>query len=341
MSILVIGDIHGCFVELQELLDKAGLTSDDTILALGDIVDRGPETPQVLEFFRSQPQAMSLQGNHERKHLRAASRKVKLSLAQVIARAQFGETYPEVLEFLEAFPIYLELPEATLVHGYVEPGVRLSKQRETVLCGTMSGERYLQTHYERPWYELYTGSKPLIAGHRDYLHNGQPLIYQDRVFCLDTSCVHGKRLSGLLLPEFQVISVPSHGNHWYETRRQYRLQHPVTRKPPCPRRTLGSSPSAILPWDETADMRLQALLDHIKVKNKQLMGQVQSQPGYVELTPRLQAKAYSAALARINIGVAEPLFHLERKGVLDATTARRIIHSPEWLSHAEQNLGMV
>jgi serine/threonine protein phosphatase 1 len=43
---LVIGDIHGCSIELQALLDKAGLGDGDAVIGIGDIVDRGPETPQ-------------------------------------------------------------------------------------------------------------------------------------------------------------------------------------------------------------------------------------------------------------------------------------------------------
>jgi hypothetical protein len=55
MRTFLIGDIHGCCAELLDLLDKAGLSGDDRIIALGDIVDRGPETPQVLEFFQNRP----------------------------------------------------------------------------------------------------------------------------------------------------------------------------------------------------------------------------------------------------------------------------------------------
>lgn len=48
MRTLVIGDIHGCYVELQELLEKADLTREDKIIALCDTVDRGPKSPEVL-----------------------------------------------------------------------------------------------------------------------------------------------------------------------------------------------------------------------------------------------------------------------------------------------------
>ncbi len=70
MKTLLIGDIHGCYTELLDLVEQAGLSGDDRIIALGDIVDRGPDTPQVLEFFRSRPKSLLLMGNHERKHIR-------------------------------------------------------------------------------------------------------------------------------------------------------------------------------------------------------------------------------------------------------------------------------
>ncbi len=49
---MIVGVIHGCYRELQELLDRAGILPTENIIALGDIVDRGPETRQVLEFFQ-------------------------------------------------------------------------------------------------------------------------------------------------------------------------------------------------------------------------------------------------------------------------------------------------
>lgn len=71
MKTLAIGDIHGCYAELQDLLEEAELTHGDRIIALGDIVDRGPETPEVLDFFHTHLGASSLMGNHERKHIRS------------------------------------------------------------------------------------------------------------------------------------------------------------------------------------------------------------------------------------------------------------------------------
>jgi predicted phosphodiesterase len=48
MKTLIVGDIHGCYLEFQELLARSGIAKSDEIIALGDIVDRGPETPLAM-----------------------------------------------------------------------------------------------------------------------------------------------------------------------------------------------------------------------------------------------------------------------------------------------------
>ena len=222
---LIIGDIHGCYDELQALLDKAGVCDDDEVISLGDIVDRGPASPQTLAFFRERPRTKVLMGNHERKHVRHARGKVKFSYAQHITRAQFEgseQDYTSALDFMGKLPLYLELAEAILVHGYLEPGVDLADQRSTVLTGTMSGDSYLRKKLARPWYELYRGEKPVIVGHRNYNRNDEPFIFRDLVYGLDTSVYMGGALTGLILPEFRIVSVPARANHWQIVHRQYR-----------------------------------------------------------------------------------------------------------------------
>jgi serine/threonine protein phosphatase 1 len=321
MKTLVIGDIHGCYAEMDELLAKAGLSSGDAIIAIGDIVDRGPETPQVLDFFMQQPGARSLMGNHERKHVRASRHEVKLSLSQIIARAQLAETYPAALTWMAALPTWIELPEAFLVHGYLEPDLYIEEQLDSVLCGTMGGEKHLQSWYKHPWYELYDGDKPVVVGHSDYRKDGQAFVYRQRVFGLDTSCVHGKRLTGLLLPNFNIISVPSRGDHWSATRREYRLQHPklpALRKP---------RPSGSTTWDEQSETILAALLARVAAQNEQVLSRLRQDPDFENLTPRQQARAYAAEIGDTPLAT---LLHLARRGELDVVKARQVIKSPDW-----------
>lgn len=223
MKHLIIGDIHGCYHELLDLLDKAGLSSDDQIIAIGDLIDRGPYSAEVLTFFQQAPQARSILGNHERKHIRSFRGEIGPADSQRITRDQIGEPdYPAAVTFMDQFPRYLELPDAFLVHGFYEPGVPISEQQETVIVGTLTGEGYLREKYRWPWYEHYDGDKPLIVGHRDYTGAKQPLIYRERVYGLDTRCCYRGSLTGLLLPDFKLISVPSRGDHWTELQATYR-----------------------------------------------------------------------------------------------------------------------
>lgn len=223
MKHLIIGDVHGCYDELQDLLDKAALTGEDQIICIGDMVDRGPQSLEALNFFRTTPNVSSIQGNHERKHVRAFRGQTAAAASQIITRGQIGEAdYPAAIDYMDSLPRYLELPDATLVHAFWEPGVALEQQRETVIVGTLTGEEYLQSNGIWPWYEYYDGPKPLVVGHRDYTSAQQPFIYGgDRVYAIDSRCVYGGSLTGLLLPDFKLISVPSRGNHWDGLMRQY------------------------------------------------------------------------------------------------------------------------
>jgi hypothetical protein len=321
MNTFVIGDIHGCTTELQELLDKAGVAEDVRIIALGDIVDRGPDSAQVLDFFSNNPSRLSLMGNHERKHVRGARHEVRLALSQIISREEFGASYQQALERMGNLPLFLDLPEAVLVHGYLEPGIHLEQQRDTVLCGTMSGDHYLRNQYEQPWYALYDGEKPLIVGHHDHLRNGQPFIFQDRVFCLDTSCVHGGTLTGLLLPEFKIVSVPSRRDYWREAQKKYAQANPPRQVAP---------PRQILPdrWNETSERILEKIAALAQAESRRVLAELQGVPGFSESTSRQQAKAYATA-----VGSEMPwsaLLHQTRNGEIHLDTVRRLFKS-----HAE------
>jgi serine/threonine protein phosphatase 1 len=312
MQTLVIGDIHGCYFELQALLDKAGLSDGDSIVSLGDFVDRGPATPQVLDFFRNTPNAHTLMGNHERKHVRAARGEVKLAISQHISRQQFGDAYKDAVTWMSSLPVALELPDAVLVHGYLEPDLPLSEQNPSVVCGTMGGDKILRERYERPWYEYEHGDKPILVGHYNYTDSDQPFIYQDRIFGLDTDCVHGKTLTGLLLPSFRIISVPSRGDLWRQVRRTYN-------KPVSP-------PKPVIPWSVQDEALLPELMEKARLANEILLARLQLEPGFRELTQRQQGKRYAETAGS---GVFASLMQLARLGNLDAEAARKIVKEPD------------
>jgi serine/threonine protein phosphatase 1 len=211
---LVIGDVHGCYAELCDLLDVLSPTRDDTVVLLGDLINRGPDSAAVLRYARDTPGVVALQGNHEYEHLLADSGGYALKPAQALTRRLLGEEYPAWLRFMAALPLYRELPEAVLVHGLLEPGVPLAAQRPDVLVGAATGEAHVRTHYPTPWYEHYDGPRPVVVGHHDYLRTAQPLVREGRVYGIDTGCVHGGRLTALVLPDFRLVSVPARADYW-------------------------------------------------------------------------------------------------------------------------------
>ncbi len=320
---LVVGDIHGCFEEFQALLDRAGLTSGDTILSLGDFVDRGPETPAVQAFFRDTPGVQACMGNHERKHMRGAMGELRLSRSQNISKRQFGDEYPAAVMFMATLPLYIELPEALCVHAAFEPGLPLEQQKPSVLCGTMSGDRILQKYPQR-WYELYDGPKPILVGHKNYTKTDQPFVHNDRVFGLDTACVTGKALTGLLLPAFRFVSVPSRGNLWAQTRRAY-AQPPGPPTPPRERPV----------WTAEHEAQLEVLLAALHTASAARWQAFAARPDFATLTPRKQAKAFERGLQHAKL-IA--LLQLARLGRLDARKARILIYHPAGLPFYTQML---
>ncbi len=317
-------------MELQDLLDKAALSTGDKIIAIGDIVDRGPASPQVLDFFRHRSDTTSLMGNHERKHIRSFHQEIQPGLSQVISRWQFGDRYPDAIRFMESLPLYIELDEAILVHGGLEPGIPLEQQRDIVLCMTLSGEGYIDYQYHELWYRLYSGEKAVVFGHQDYGQNGQPFVYQDKIFGLDTSCVLGGRLTGLLLPDFQFISVPSKKNYWQMVRNDYGLS--ITEEE---EKNTGHPPE--MEWDASGSAAVAFILNYVDQENRRILDTILAQPGVEGLTPRQLALRYDAIAEKSPVN---SLLHLARKGRLTGEIARKILHSPEQAKTIAQQLGI-
>ena len=62
---IIVGDIHGCYDELIDLLDKVSFGSEDRLICVGDLITKGPKNREVLDRFMSDPQFTSVIGNHD------------------------------------------------------------------------------------------------------------------------------------------------------------------------------------------------------------------------------------------------------------------------------------
>ncbi len=231
----VIGDVHGCLPELEQLLGQLGYAigrdaagrpvaahhPGRRAVFLGDLVDRGPDTPGVLRLVMGMAaagDALCVLGNHEAKLLRALRGKnvqrthgLAESMAQLAAEPEAEEFRARVAAFIDGLISHYVLDDGRLVvahAGLIEryQGRASGRVREFCLYGQTTGEtdEYgLPVRY--PWAQEYHGRAMVLYGHTpvpetEWLNN---------TMCLDTGCVFGGRLTALLYPERAVVSVPA------------------------------------------------------------------------------------------------------------------------------------
>jgi serine/threonine protein phosphatase 1 len=208
----VIGDIHGCHSSLTLLLQKV-LHRADTLVFLGDYVDRGPHSKQVLATIlalcKTHPRVVPLMGNHDSLFLQYLTGEDSSFFFQVgglqtlasynlLPSANQEERIqhvpPEHIAFLKSLPLFWEDQHALYVHAGLQPGRHLSQQ--TAQWCLWARESFL----------LNTSDfgKPVVFGHTVF---PEPYMTTNKIG-IDTGAVYGGRLTALLLPERELISVP-------------------------------------------------------------------------------------------------------------------------------------
>lgn len=145
MRTLVIGDIHGCAVALDTLLDFIAIQPEDHIITLGDYIDRGPDSKGVFDRLMQLEEEchyIPLKGNHEQlMELACQSRMDRLMWTQVGGLAtliSFDVTAPSEIpqkywDFIDRCSLVVDSEKHIFVHGGVESGQPLSSQLEEVL----------------------------------------------------------------------------------------------------------------------------------------------------------------------------------------------------------------
>lgn len=208
---LIVGDVHGCIDELQELLRIVGLGHGDRLVFAGDLVAKGPDSAAVVQLARERG-ADCVRGNHEAHLLRyrqpdEGGRPLKplhRSVAQSLSKADWS--------YVEAMPLWLRLPESgtLVVHAGLVPGVALEQQSPDWLMNLRSmrpdGEPSKKVADGTPWAAGWRGPEHIVFGH-DALRGLQQYPFATG---LDTGCVYGHKLSALLLPERRLVSVRAH-----------------------------------------------------------------------------------------------------------------------------------
>jgi len=229
----IVGDVHGCLDELQELMTKLGYSVERNgdgyqvrvpdsrkAIFIGDLVDRGPRIPDVLRFVMGMVEAgtaLCVPGNHDMKLLqkfRGKDVKMAHGLADSVAQleAESPEFKSNVAEFLDSLISHYVLDDGKLVVAHA--GMKEEMQgrgsgaiRSFALFGETTGETDefgLPVRYN--WAADYRGKASVVYGHTPI---AEPQ-WLNRTINIDTGCVFGGKLTALRYPEKEIVSVPAH-----------------------------------------------------------------------------------------------------------------------------------
>jgi len=208
--ILAIGDVHGCHLALVTLLDALALDSSDTVVFLGDAVDRGPDSRLVVDeiiSLRETCKVIFITGNHEEMMRQAISGRGLVDQwlnagGQATVDSYGGsleQVPPEHIKFLVSGSAFWESDHDLFVHACVESEVSLANQTSDFLRWKHVGGM------ESP----HISGKRVVCGHTAQ-KDGVPLVFNGWA-CIDTFAHGGKWLSCLDVHSDQVTQASQNG----------------------------------------------------------------------------------------------------------------------------------
>lgn len=209
--LIVVGDVHGCITELQQLLRLADYQPGDQVVMLGDLVAKGPDSVGVVKLAR-EIGARTVRGNHDfevvrwwEAHMRGDHQAMVSMEHARIARGLGADEHAWLVDS----PWFIECAEMghLFVHAGFIPGVKLTQQNPRLMMNMRSvlgdGTVTAKNVADCEWAKLWKGPQNVVFGH-DAFRGLQQYEYATGI---DTGCVYGGRLTALLLPENRMISV--------------------------------------------------------------------------------------------------------------------------------------
>jgi serine/threonine protein phosphatase 1 len=208
-NIFAIGDIHGTFDRLQNLMQKIPIDfENDTLVFIGDYIDRGPGSVEVVDYLldlkRRVPGTIFLKGNHEemlQKYLDGSDRFTYLlnggqkTLDSYLSKTDQSDSFPippDHMDFFNSLHLYYETDSHIFVHAGLRPKVSLASQVPEDLLWIR--DKFI--------YSKYNFGKPVVFGHTPL---EKPLVESNKIG-IDTGAVYGNALTCVQLPDMQFFS---------------------------------------------------------------------------------------------------------------------------------------
>ena len=198
-----MGDIHGCADELARLVEKA---QADVHISVGDLFTKGPDPVGVWRLVLAHG-FLAVLGNHDDRLLAALAGRRPDDRGARKCIDKLDATGSGWQAWVRALPLWREVEGFTVVHASLHPSGDL---HQTTRADALVRRRIPDTPDGAPWTEVYAGSRRVIYGHDAVRglyrreRDGSPWLIG-----LDSGCVYGRALTGYVIEEDRLISVPA------------------------------------------------------------------------------------------------------------------------------------
>jgi hypothetical protein len=197
---IIMGDVHGCIDELQEMIGTIDYRpSEDRLIFIGDLVNKGPASREVYEYFLTL-EAESILGNHEWYLIEQARARKQTWPSYKRLRKEFGTTFDSFVETVETWPLFIRGEGFAAVHAGKVPDETLEESSARDLTNIRTWGKK-----SKPWFDFYEDPELIVFGHWASLGG----LDRPNVVGLDTGCVYGGALSALVLPERKILRIPA------------------------------------------------------------------------------------------------------------------------------------
>jgi len=205
MRKIFFGDIHGCFDELLLLLEKLSYNEKQDILYfVGDMINKGPKSKEVLDFIISH-NCISILGNHEYYFLKSLKEGNTEKFNDLILNLGTNLT-SKYLPYLKSLKLFYNHDQFLMVHAGIIPNVALKEISPNILTTirTWDGVGNDLNNPKNPgWDEFYKDKKLIIHGH----WAARGFYQKENIIGLDSGCVWGNFLTAYVLETNETFQV--------------------------------------------------------------------------------------------------------------------------------------